>query len=166
MEASNHTDPTAAACQVLVLQAASQRYAVELLRVREIRRFHGAVRVPHADESLCGVVNVRGAIVPVLDLAARLGLQTTREKGRSTQVVVLLQAHLAGADRTVGLLAEGVSDVVNLPESTLRPPPGEHEHAAFVANLFTHADETVVLLSVDELLAGALPLDTPERSTT
>ena len=149
--------------QFLVLEAAGQRYAVELLAVCEIRRWQGAVRVPHADPSVCGVVNVRGAVVPVIDLLKRLGYSPIERSGRGTAVAVLLQARLGGAERTVGLLVDSVSDVMEITDESLREPPAGHGHESFVAKLFTDSNETVVLLSVDALLTGVLPLEAGER---
>lgn len=153
MMQNTQVQPSAGPVQMLTLRTHDELYAVELLRVSEIRRWEGAVRIPNAAPCVLGVTNVRGSIVPVVELRQRLDLGPG-EYGK-TSVVILLQLGAGAGGRTVGLLVDGVADVLELPRSEVRPPPEGSTHAALVSGLFSIGEKTGVLLCVDELLSAA-----------
>lgn len=145
--------------QLLTLRVDDALYAVPLREVSELRRWEGAVRVPHAHACVRGVTNVRGEIVPVVEVRQRLGL-CAGTYGK-TSVVVLLRFGAEGQTRTVGLLVDGVEDVVDLGPDSLRPPPADalpgSVEQELVAGMFTVEQKTGVLLHAGALTRVALP---------
>ena len=94
--------------QVVVLRVQGGDYAVPINRVQEIVRVPEITRVPHAQAGVEGVINLRGRVLPVVDLASRLGLGIT-ERARSARVVVV-----DGGTESIGLLVDGVSEVLRV----------------------------------------------------
>ena len=103
--------------ELLSFRVGEQEYSVDIMSVREIRGWTRATSLPHSPDYVRGVINLRGTVLPVIDLAKRLGLST----GQLTDRNVIIVVDIAG--RTVGLLVEAVSDILALPESELAPPP-------------------------------------------
>ena len=87
------------------------------MSVREIRGWAPATPLPRAPNFMLGVINLRGAVLPVIDLAARLGLGQTMPTARSVIIVVRIDSHL------VGLLVDAVSDILTVEDSTVQPTP-------------------------------------------
>ena len=100
------------------------------MSVREIRGWTPATSLPHSPAYVRGVINLRGAVLPVIDLASRLGLPTGELTDRNVIIVVNIDG------RTVGLLVDAVSDILSIPEDELAPPP---ELAADAAQTFISA---------------------------
>ncbi len=139
--------------QLLSFVVNDAMYAVDILRVSEIRRWEGAAHVPNAPKAIRGVVNVRGVIVPVIELRCVLGCEE-HEYGK-TSVVFLVRAEVAGEERTVGMLADGVSDVCDIPVDELRAPSIEAcSDGGEVVDSLTYIDGTsVVVLDIDEVVS-------------
>jgi purine-binding chemotaxis protein CheW len=124
---------------------------VPIHRVQEIVRVPDITRVPHAQSGVEGVINLRGRVLPVVDLAGRLALGTT-ERARSARVVVV-----DGGTESVGLLVDGVSEVLRVSASDVEPPSpsttGDGPTAVLgVAKL---GERLVLLLDLDAALVGA-----------
>ena len=102
--------------QVVILRVQGGDYAVPIHRVQEIVRVPEITRVPHAQAGVEGVINLRGRVLPVVDLAARLALGTT-ERARSARVVVV-----DGGSESIGLLVDGVSEVLRVGAADVEPP--------------------------------------------
>ncbi|MCC6174138.1 MAG: chemotaxis protein CheW [Chloroflexi bacterium] len=102
--------------QVVVLELAGEAYGVEIGRVQEIIRMQPITRIPNGPAFIEGVTNLRGRVIPVLDLRKRFGLDATATTRRSRIVVGELGAH------TVGLVVDGVSEVLRVPAEAVEPP--------------------------------------------
>src|SRR5689334_21636360 len=94
-----------------------QEYCVDIMAVREISGWSPATPLPQSPPYMRGVINLRGAVLPIMDLAARLGLGPTQPSERS--VIIVLQS---GA-RMVGLLVDAVSDIISVDHDQIQPPP-------------------------------------------
>lgn len=103
--------------ELLSFKIAEQEYSVNIMSVREIRGWTRATSLPHAPGYVHGVINLRGAVLPVIDLALRLGIEAEAPSERSVIIVVDLGA------RTIGLRVDAVSDILAIPETALQPPP-------------------------------------------
>src|ERR1700733_10199617 len=106
-----------AATQYLTVNLADEEYGVDILAVREIRGWTPVTRIPQAPPYVLGVLNLRGAIVPVLDLRLRFGLK--REEYTATTVTVIVTV----AGRNFGVVVDAVSDVVDVDAAAIRPVP-------------------------------------------
>ena len=145
--------------QFLSFLLAGEEYAVDILRVREIRGWEGATPIPNTPPHVKGMINLRGAIVPIVGLRERFGLEAA-EYGPTT-VVVVLQVMGSDKARTMGVVVDAVSDVHDVPEDNIRPPPelGASAPTDFIAGLATTQDRMIILLNIDRLLGSAIRTD-------
>jgi len=111
------TNSTPAQLELLTFRLADQDYALPIMAVREIRGWTRTTTLPHAPPYMCGVINLRGTVLPVMDLAERLGLPPQEKSDRNVIIVV------KQGETMTGLLVNAVSDIVALTEDDLQPPP-------------------------------------------
>ncbi|MEI6413101.1 MAG: chemotaxis protein CheA, partial [Pseudomonadota bacterium] len=143
--------PTA---QYLTFSLAEEAYGVDILRVQEIRGWEAVTRLPNTPAYVKGVLNLRGAIVPVFDLRQRFDLPW-QPYGKDTVVIVLRAVGHKGM-RSIGVVVDGVSDVLNANPGDLRAAPdfGTKISTEFIAGLASQGDSMVMLLDVDKLLGA------------
>lgn len=103
--------------ELLSFHVGEQEYSVDIMAVREIRGWSKATPLPHAPRYVRGVINLRGSVLPIIDLASRLGLPSSEDCARNVIIVVCV------ADQTLGLLVNAVSDILALPVEDLQTPP-------------------------------------------
>jgi len=140
--------------QYLTFQLAGEEYAVELLQAREILRYEQVTRVPTAPPSIRGVLNLRGRVVPVVDLAVKLGLPDTPVTGRTC--IVIVDVALEGERTVMGVIAEAVSQVVDLGAGDIEPPPpfGPRARVEFLRGMARLGERFALLLDLDLLLSA------------
>jgi len=140
--------------QFLTFQLAGEEYGVDILRVQEIRGWTPVTCIPNLPAYVEGVLNLRGTVVPIIDLRARFGLEKI-EYGANT-VIIVLKIMLGEVGRTVGLIVDGVSDVRNVNADQLKPAPdlGDAVNVEFLKGMAAIEDRMVILLDVDKLLEG------------
>src|ERR671937_491616 len=143
-------DPAAAGAeqQLVVFQLGAELYAVEIARVHEIIRLQAVTRVPRAPSFVEGVINLRGKVIPVVDLRRRFGLPNADHTRASRIVVVEL------GDQVVGIVVDGVSEVLRVNTATVEPPSPvvagiDSEYLHGIAKL---SDRLVILLDLDRIL--------------
>ena len=136
--------------EVLVFVLGAEEYGVDILKVQEIRGYEKVTPIPASPAYLKGVVNLRGIIVPVIDLRIKFGMADPRYD--SFTVVVIL--HIAG--RVIGIVVDGVSDVVQLSAADVKPAPhlGSVVDGTFLAGLATRDDRMILLLDIEKLLSS------------
>jgi purine-binding chemotaxis protein CheW len=137
-----------AVTQYLTVNLAQEEYAIDILAVREIRGWTPVTRIPQAPSYVLGVLNLRGAIVPVLDLRLRFGL--AREEYNATTVTVIITV----AGRHFGVVVDGVSDVLDVEAHSIKPVPdmGTAVDTEYLKGLTSAGERMVLLLDVDKLL--------------
>jgi purine-binding chemotaxis protein CheW len=158
------TVPSGQDVQCLSFLVHDEAYALPLLRVREIVRFSGCTRVPRVRPHVRGVVNLRGTVVPVVDLAVWLGQPETVVMTRTCLLVV--EATGQAETAAVGLVIDGVDQVLDLRSEALEPPPsfGTLMPPQFIAGMTRAGERFVYLLDMDRLLAeGGLLQGTSAR---
>ncbi len=158
-EITGSRDSTGDRAQFLTFILAGEEYGVDILRVQEIKGWDGATPIPNTPEYIRGVINLRGTIVPIVDLRRRFELEPVAYG--PTTVVIVLKVRTADRTRVVGIVVDAVSDVYNVADGDLKPPPefGGAVAVDFVRGLATVDDKMVILLEIDELLnSGALAL--------
>ena len=136
--------------EVLVFILGAEEYGVDILKVQEIRGYEKVTPIPSAPAYLKGIVNLRGVIVPLVDMRVRFGLAEPRYD--STTVVVILRV----AGRIIGLVVDAVSDVVHLAPSDVKEAPGLGSvvDSSFLAGLATRDDRMILLLDIEKLLSS------------
>lgn len=140
--------------QVLTFVLDDEEYAVDILRVVEIRGWENVTRIPNTPSYIRGVLNMRGSIVPIVDLRMRFNLQKV-EYGVTTVIVVLKVMKEDGSgSRTMGIVVDGVSEVYTVPESEIREAPdfGTKVRTEFIKGLATIEDKMVIVLDIDKML--------------
>ena len=144
--------------QVLCFALAGEAYALPILKVREIQAQATITRIPKAPPYLPGVINLRGAIVPILELRHRFALGEAPEDTRPVIIIVEVQG------RTLGIRVDSVSDVLDLDSAAIRPAPELGTQSGmgreFIAGLATlpqdtGADAMLILLDLDQLLSDS-----------
>jgi purine-binding chemotaxis protein CheW len=134
--------------ELISFQLREQAFCVDLMAIREIRSWTQATPLPRSPDFIRGVVNLRGAVLPIVDLGARLGLGATEPTPRHA----ILVTEIGG--RVIGLLVDGVSEILSLAADTLQPTPdvGSGPTHDFVLGLLTHDGRMLTLLSLDNVL--------------
>ena len=140
--------------QLLSFVIAGGEYAVPILSVREILQFEGLTPVPGTPRAIRGVINLRGSVVPVADLAVKFGLPETRVT-RLTCVLVV-EARVEGAPALVGLLTDAVNEVLELGEDEIEPPPSLAEAGCpdYIVGMGKRQKGFVLLVDVERILAA------------
>ena len=143
--------------QVLTFVLGSETYGVDILRVQEIRGWSSVTKIPHAPAHVLGVLNLRGSIVPIVDMRMQFNLE--RAEYTAVTVIIVLSVQSRKGKRDFGVVVDGVSDVVNVDDSQVKAAPdlGSREATEHIRGLMPVADRMVVLLDIDKLIAGQLP---------
>ena len=148
--------PGAAPHTMVVFELDGREFALPLREVVEILRMVAITPVPEVPRWVVGVINLRGRVIPVIDLRRRLGIEPA-EPGLNTPILVVEQ----GA-RKLGLIADAVRDVLALPDEALEPPDGVDDgdtgHVDVVSAIARIGDRLVVVLDLDRVTADAAPL--------
>lgn len=139
--------------QYLTFSLAGEEYGVDILRVQEVKGWTPVTRMPRMPDFVPGVLNLRGVIVPIIDMRARFGLE--RCDFGPTTVVVVINVGAPGASRAVGIVVDAVSDVVDVDSAEIKPPPGFGTvlDASFIRGLAEVGSKIVMLLDADRLLS-------------
>ena len=110
--------------ELLTFNLVGQEYALDIMSVREIRGWTQATPLPHSPKFVLGVINLRGTVLPVMDLAGRMGLE--RQELNERNVIIVIQHD----DITSGLLVDAVSDIISVTGDDLQPPPSTSDTSA------------------------------------
>lgn len=128
---------------------AGQAFCLQIKQIREIRRWSPVTVLPHAPHDVLGVMNLRGAVIPIYDLSARFGLQTTEASERNVVIVVAVQ------DKPVGLLAESVSEIISInPEDIQETPAVDSRNTMeFIQGIISHDGGMVRIINLEAVIS-------------
>ncbi len=154
-EAAGMIDINADTDQYLTFILSGEEYGVDILRVQEIREWDSVTPLPNTPSYVKGVINLRGTIVPIIDLRQRFSLESI-DYGMTTVIIVLEVMH-DGGSRIMGMVVDAVSDVCNVTEEVMKPPPkfGCSIETDFVRGLATIGEKMIIVLDVNRLLNSA-----------
>jgi purine-binding chemotaxis protein CheW len=140
--------------QVLTFTLGKETYGVDILRVQEIRGWSPVTRIPQSPAHVLGVLNLRGSIVPIIDMRMRFSLE--KAEYTAVTVIIVLSVETGGSRRDIGMVVDGVSDVADIATSSIKPPPdlGGQMSTEFIRGLAAVSDNMVMLLDVDRLIGG------------
>lgn len=146
------TSIRAEAGKYLTFQLAQEYYGLGILRVQEIIGIMPVTKVPRSPDFVRGVINLRGRIIPVMDLRRKFDEESQEDTDRTCIIVVQVQD--GDARLTVGLLVDEVAEVVNVHDEQIEPPPsfGTRVDADFILGIGKVGDKVVILLDVDRVL--------------
>jgi purine-binding chemotaxis protein CheW len=138
--------------QYLTFIMAGEEYGVDILAVQEIRGWEATTVVPNAPEYIKGVINLRGTIVPIMDLRSRFSLE--RVEYSPVTVVIILKVETERGERVMGIVVDAVSDVHSISDSDTRNSPEliEDLNTEFIRSLVSVDDNMIILLDVQRLL--------------
>lgn len=139
--------------QYLSFTLDNEIFAVDVARVREILEYKGTTRIPQVPEYLRGVINLRGSVVPVVDLRLLFGLSATQSTINTC--VIVLEINVADETVIAGALADSVREVLELEATDIEPAPrlGSRLNTDFIKGMGKHNDQFLMLLNIDKLLS-------------
>lgn len=148
----DNTDAAPSGARELVaFRTAEQDFCVDIISIREIRGWTRTTSLPHAPSYVRGVINLRGSVVPIVDLAARLGLGALPDSDRNVIVIAII------GQQIVGLLVEAVFDILTVPADSIQPTPNVASETAkaFVQGVITEGERMIRLIDLDRVLPAA-----------
>jgi purine-binding chemotaxis protein CheW len=147
--------------QYLTFHVGDEEYAAPILQVKEIIEVGTVTKVPTMPAFVRGVINLRGSVVPVVDLAAKLGLPLTEITRLSCIVVV--EVRIDGEETVVGVLVDAMGQVIDLPPKDIERPPafGTQARADHLRGMGKLENKFIMILDLDKVLGQAALLDAP-----
>ena len=138
--------------ELMAFRIGSQEFCIDIVSVREIRGWTPATALPHSPDFVRGVINLRGVVLPIVDLAARLGL--ARVEPTSRHVIIVAQV----GKQIVGLLVDAVSEILTVTDDMIQPTPDVASEMAkiFVRGVLAINERMISLIALDEILPKTL----------
>lgn len=148
-------EQTAAQTEIVCFTVEAQDYCIDIVHVLEICGWASTTSLPHAPDFVVGMMNLRGTVLPVVDLSLRLGFARTDPGERHVIIVVRIE------QKTVGLLVEAVSDIMTIDETRMQPTPevSSARTQAFIRGIHSVGDKLVRAIDMDEVLPKNTPVD-------
>ena len=137
--------------EFLAFTLGEEEYGIDILKVQEIRGYEAVTRIANAPDFIKGVVNLRGTIVPIVDMRIRFNLGTPTYD----QLTVVIILNIMG--RVVGMVVDTVSDVITLKSEEIKPPPemGAAFGTDYLVGIGTHDERMLILIDIDKLMSSA-----------
>ncbi len=135
--------------QFLTFNLGEELYGVDILRVQEIKGYTTVTKIPNTPSHIKGVLNLRGTIVPIIELRTKFGMPTIEYTAFTVIIVVVVR------DKVMGLVVDSVSDVLNIDKNDIQVPPqfGAKVDVSFLNGIGKSGDKLVALLDMDRLLS-------------
>lgn len=141
--------------QFLTFNLGEELYGVDILRVQEIKGYTSVTKIPNTPPHIKGVLNLRGTIVPIVELRTKFGMPTIDYTAFTVIIVVVVR------DKVMGLVVDAVSDVLNIDKKNIQSPPqfGVKVDVSFLNGIGKSGDKLVALLDIDRMLSeGEAPV--------
>jgi len=142
------------AAQYLTFRLGEEVFALDIAQVREVLDYTAITRVPRMPEFMRGVINLRGSVVPVVDLRLKFGMAATE---RTLNTCIIIAEVAIGGERTLlGALADSVQEVIDLDPGQIEPPPrlGTSIHTEFIRGMGKREEHFVIILDVDRVFSN------------
>ena len=138
--------------EFLTFRLGTEEYGIDILRVQEIRSYEQPTRIANAPHFLKGVVNLRGVIVPIVDLRLKLGCDSAEYNGFTVVIVLNVRG------RVVGAVVDSVSDVMELPGDSIKPAPevsATTVDTTYITGIANVGDRMLILMDIESLMSSA-----------
>jgi purine-binding chemotaxis protein CheW len=137
--------------EFLTFRLGAEEYGIDILKVQEIRSYEQPTRIANAPAFIKGVVNLRGVIVPIVDLRVKLACETVEYNGFTVVIVLNVRG------RVVGAVVDSVSDVLELGAGTIKPAPELHTavDTSFITGIGSVNDRMLILMDIEALMGSA-----------
>jgi len=144
---------TTETAQYLTFGLGEEEFALEITKVREVMDYTAITKVPRMPEFLSGVINLRGNVVPVIDLRLKLGMSATKKTADTC--IVIMEIEVDGELIDMGALADSVQEVIDLDPAQIKPPPrlGTKLNTEFIQGMGKRDDKFLIILNIDKVLA-------------
>lgn len=148
---ASQSGSTPAALEFLSFTLGHEEYGIDIQKVQELRGYEAVTRIANAPEHMKGVINLRGTIVPIIDMRIKFALDKA-DYDHSTVVIIL---HLAG--RTIGMVVDSVSDVLTLTPEQIKPAPqmGTTVATDYLTGIGTIDERMLILVDIDQLMQSS-----------
>jgi len=139
--------------QYLTFMLSGETYAISIVRIKEIIQYGQLTEVPRMPDFIRGVINLRGAVVPVIDLSARFGKPSTQVGRR--HCIIILEVAIGEETHSVGVMVDAVNAVLEIPNSEIEPAPtfGANIHSEFIAGMGKINGKFVIILNIQHVLS-------------
>jgi purine-binding chemotaxis protein CheW len=136
--------------EFLTFTLGKESYAIDILKVQEIRGYETPTRIANAPEFIKGVINLRGHIVPIVDMRLKLGVGEARYDNNTVVIVLNI------LKRVVGIVVDSVSDVITLAADAIKPPPefGATLKTEYIVGLASVGEELLILVDIERLMGS------------
>lgn len=157
MADANHTEENTDSGEFLTFVLGNEEYGVDILSVQGIQGWKGVTRVPDTPNFMLGIINLRGAIVPIIDL--RLKFNLDKADFGPTTVVIVVRAELAGKEHVFGLVVDAVSEVYKIDQGAIQTNPefSNDDSNDMVKGLISIEDKMVIIMDIDLLILDWAP---------
>ena len=158
-ERAQHIGLATDGSQFLTFNLGDELYGVDILRVQEIKGYTAVTKIPNTPSHIKGVLNLRGTIVPIIELRTKFGMPTIDYTAFTVIIVVVVR------DKVMGLVVDSVSDVLNIDAKDMQTPPpfGAKVDVSFLNGIGKSGDKLVALLDMDRLLSDS---EMPDATAT
>jgi purine-binding chemotaxis protein CheW len=137
--------------QYLTFRLEEELFALDIEKVREVLDFTTITKVPQTPDYMRGVINLRGSVVPVVDLRLKFGM--TRAEQTVNTCVIIVEVDMEGEKVVMGAMADAVQEVLDLEPDQIEPPPriGAKLNTDFIRGMGKHADQFIIILDIDKV---------------
>ncbi|MBT3226702.1 MAG: chemotaxis protein CheW [Deltaproteobacteria bacterium] len=141
--------------QYLAFKLEDEIFAFDISKVREVLEFDTVTKVPQTPEMMKGVINLRGSVVPVIDMRIKFGMGAT-EKTVNT-VIIIIEIDLDGESTMIGALVDSVNEVMDLDTEHIEPPPniGTQLNTEFIKGMGKQNGEFIIILDIEQIFSSA-----------
>ena len=154
IETTGKHDLNSLSGKYLTFKLSNETYGIEILKVQEIIGLMNITSIPRTPDFVRGVINLRGKVIPVIELRKKFNMETVEDTDHTCIIVVQVMG--TGTPITMGILVDEVSEVVDITENQLEPPPsfGTNIDTAFILAMGKLRDTVVILLDIDKVLTA------------
>ncbi len=148
------SEKTATVTQYLTFKLEDEVYATDITQVREVLEYSKVTKVPRTPDYMRGVINLRGRVVPVLDLKLRFGM--TRTEQTVNTCVIIVEVNMDSDNMIIGALADSVQEVIEMDPSVIEPPPkiGTRLNTDFIRGMGKRDEQFVIMLDIDKVFSS------------
>jgi purine-binding chemotaxis protein CheW len=147
-------DTGTGAIQYLTFQLEDEVFAFDIAKVREVLDFTDVTRVPQTPEFMRGVINLRGNVVPVVDMRLKFGMTATPKTVNTC--VIIVEVTVDDEALILGAMADSVQEVLDLDQDQIEPAPriGSRLNTEFIRGMGKHGEEFIIILDIDRVFSG------------
>lgn len=146
--------PTLETTQYLTFKLEDEVYATDIAQVREVLEYSHVTKVPRTPEYMRGVINLRGHVVPVVDLKLRFGMKRTEQTLNTC--IVIVDIRLEGEQIVLGALTDSVQEVIEMDQHQIEPPPriGTKLNTEFIRGMGKREDQFIIILDIEKVFSA------------